>query len=101
MDPSFQQFMYGAFQIFITAAVGATGWFVRGLSTRQDLQQQALLDLERKLHETEVELPRHYVRKADLEALMKDIRDHQSEAWRDVREHLIRIEQKIEGKADK
>ena len=65
------------------AAIGAGGWFAREL-------WGAVKDLRKDLHEIEVDLPKSYVRKDDLDKRM----DH-------IEGMFQRIYDKLDGKADK
>jgi hypothetical protein len=65
------------------AAIGAGGWFGREL-------WGAVKDLRKDLHEVEVDLPKSYVRKDDLDKRM----DH-------IEGMFQRIYDKLDGKADK
>ena len=65
------------------AAIGAGGWFAREL-------WGAVKDLRSDLHEIEVDLPKSYVRKDDLDKRM----DH-------IEGMFQRIYDKLDGKADK
>ena len=65
------------------AAIGAGGWFGREL-------WGAVKDLRKDLHEVEVDLPKSYVRKDDMDKRM----DH-------IETMFQRIYDKLDGKADK
>jgi predicted dehydrogenase len=65
------------------AAIGAGGWFGREL-------WGAVKDLRKDLHEVEVDLPKSYVSKLDMDKRM----DH-------IEGMFQRIYDKLDGKADK
>ena len=65
------------------AAIGAGGWFAREL-------WGAVKELRSDLHDLEVDLPKSYVRKDDLDKRM----DH-------IESMFQRIYDKLDGKADK
>jgi hypothetical protein len=65
------------------AAIGVGGWFARQL-------WDSVQDLKKDLHEIEVDLPKNYVMKDDLDKRMSHIEDM-----------FQRIYDKLDGKADK
>ena len=69
--------------IVTVAAIGSGGWFAREL-------WGAVKDLRKDLHDIEIDLPRSYVSKLDLDKRM----DH-------IETMFQRIYDKLDGKADK
>lgn len=69
--------------IIATIAIGVGGWFARSL-------WEAVAKLKNDLHQLEVDLPSNYIRKDEFADGMKEIKDM-----------LIRITDKLDGKADK
>jgi hypothetical protein len=65
----------------LLACIG--GWLLRTV-------WDAVQELKKDLHELEVELPQHYVTKADLAPMLMDIK-----------QALVRIEARLDEKADK
>lgn len=80
-DPIFSQ-LWWLEHVWI-AFVGLGWWLFRQIWA-------AMNQLKTDLHVLEVELPKQYVRKSDLDSTLTDIRDH-----------LVRIENKIDRKVDK
>ena len=64
-------------------AVAVFGWFARELWV-------AVKDLKEDIHEIEVDLPSHYLRK-----------DEFAEGMKEIKEMLMKISDKLDGKADK
>jgi hypothetical protein len=73
----------GIMNMVTVAAIGAGGWFAREL-------WGAVKDLRKDLHEVEVDLPKSYVSKLDMDKRM----DH-------IEGMFQRIYDKLDGKADK
>jgi hypothetical protein len=69
--------------IIATIAIGVGGWFGRSLWDAVD-------KLKNDLHQLEVDLPSNYIQ-----------RDQFSEGMKEIKEMLIRISDKLDGKADK
>ena len=69
--------------IIAGGAIGVGGWFARQL-------WDSVQDLKKDVHQIEVDLPRHYVMKDDLDKRMSHIEDM-----------FQRIYDKLDGKADK
>lgn len=69
--------------IIATIAIGVGGWFGRSL-------WEAVDKLKNDLHQLEVDLPSNYLRKDEFQESMREIKDM-----------LIRISDKLDGKADK
>ncbi len=69
--------------IVAAVSIGSGGWFAREL-------WGAVKDLRQKVHEIEVDLPKSYVSKADIDKRM----DH-------IETMFQRIWDKLDGKADK
>jgi len=69
--------------IVTVAAIGSGGWFAREL-------WGAVKDLRKDLHDIEIDLPKSYVSKLDLDKRM----DH-------IETMFQRIYDKLDGKADK
>ena len=67
----------------IAAGLAGVGWFARQV-------WEAVADLRRDIHEIEVELPRSYARKDDMDKRMQHIEDM-----------FQRIYDKLDNKADK
>lgn len=63
--------------------VGIGGWLMKTM-------WDAVQELKRDLHDLEVELPREYVAKVDLTSMLSEIK-----------QALIRIEARLDEKADK
>lgn len=80
---SFGEFLFWAFQAVLTLLVGVLGWFLRDM--KEDLKA-----LANRLQTQEVDLPKSYIRKSDLDAKLTEIG-----------QRLIRIEDKLDHKADK
>ena len=71
------------FNLAAGAAIGVGGWFARQL-------WDSVQDLKDDVHKIEVDLPRNYVMKDDLDKRMSHIEDM-----------FQRIYDKLDGKADK
>lgn len=69
--------------IIATIAIGVGGWFGRSL-------WEAVDKLKNDLHQLEVDLPSNYIRK-----------DEFADGMKEIKEMLIRIDDKLNGKADK
>jgi hypothetical protein len=69
--------------IIATIAIGVGGWFGRSLWDAVD-------KLKNDLHQLEVDLPSNYIQ-----------RDQFFEGMKEIKEMLVRISDKIDGKADK
>jgi len=75
--------MQNLLNIFSVAAVAAGGWFAREM-------WGAVKELRQDLHEIEIDLPKSYVSKLDMDKRM----DH-------IETMFQRIYDKLDGKADK
>lgn len=71
------------FNVIIGLVLGVGGWFAREL-------WGAVKELQKDVHQLEVDLPSHYVRK-----------DEMSEYMREIREMIQRIYDKLDEKVDK
>ena len=69
--------------IIATIAIAVGGWFGRSLWDAVD-------KLKNDLHQIEVDLPNNYIQKNQF-----------SEGMKEIKEMLIRISEKLDGKADK
>jgi hypothetical protein len=69
--------------IVATVAVAVGGWFGRSLWDAVD-------KLKNDLHQIEVDLPNNYIQKNQF-----------SDGMKEIKEMLIRISEKLDGKADK
>lgn len=69
--------------IIATIAIAVGGWFGRSLWDAVD-------KLKNDLHQIEVDLPNNYIQKNQF-----------SEGMKEIKEMLIRISDKLDGKADK
>ena len=72
------------------AAIAAGGWFAREI-------WGAVKELQRDLHEIEVDLPKSYVSKMDLDKRM----EHIEAMFQRIYDKIERVEIKLDGKADK
>lgn len=72
------------------AAIAAGGWFAREI-------WGAVKELQRDLHEIEVDLPKSYVSKLDLDKRM----EHIEAMFQRIYDKIERVEIKLDGKADK
>jgi len=71
-------------------AIAAGGWFAREI-------WGAVKELQRDLHEIEVDLPKSYVSKLDLDKRM----EHIEAMFQRIYDKIERVEIKLDGKADK
>jgi hypothetical protein len=69
--------------IIATVAIAVGGWFGRSLWDAVD-------KLKNDLHQIEVDLPNNYIQKNQF-----------SDGMKEIKEMLIRISEKLDGKADK
>lgn len=69
--------------IVATVAIAVGGWFGRSLWDAVD-------KLKNDLHQIEVDLPNNYIQKNQF-----------SDGMKEIKEMLIRISEKLDGKADK
>jgi hypothetical protein len=69
--------------IIATVAIAVGGWFGRSLWDAVD-------KLKSDLHQIEVDLPNNYIQKNQF-----------SDGMKEIKEMLIRISEKLDGKADK
>lgn len=69
--------------IIATVAIAVGGWFGRSLWDAVD-------KLKNDIHQIEVELPKNYIQKNQF-----------SDGMKEIKEMLIRISEKLDGKADK
>lgn len=72
------------------AAVAAGGWFAREI-------WGAVKELRKDLHELEVDLPKSYVSRNDLDKRM----EHIEAMFQRIYDKIERVEVKLDGKADK
>lgn len=72
------------------AAIAAGGWFAREI-------WGAVKELQRDLHDIEVDLPKSYVSKLDLDKRM----EHIEAMFQRIYDKIERVEIKLDGKADK
>ena len=72
------------------AAIAVGGWFAREI-------WGAVKELQRDLHEIEVDLPKSYVSKLDLDKRM----EHIEAMFQRIYDKIERVEIKLDGKADK
>ena len=72
------------------AAIATGGWFAREI-------WGAVKELRRDLHELEIDLPKSYVSKDDLDKRM----DHIEAMFQRIYDKIERVEVKLDGKADK
>ena len=76
--------------IIFTAIIGAAGWFARQL-------WEAVRALKEDLHQIEVDLPIHYVRREELDKRM----DHIEAMFQRIYDKIERGEGKLNEKADR
>ena len=76
--------------IIFTAVVGAAGWFARQM-------WDAVRALKEDLHQLEVDLPIHYVRRQELDKRM----DHIETMFQRIYDKIERVEGKLNEKMDK
>lgn len=76
--------------IIFTTAIGAAGWFARQL-------WEAVQVLKKDLHQLEVDLPVHYVRREELDKRM----DHIETMFQRIYDKIERVEEKLNAKADR
>jgi len=76
--------------IIFTAVVGAAGWFARQM-------WDAVRALKEDLHQLEVDLPVHYVRRQELDKRM----DHIEAMFQRIYDKIERVEGKLNEKVDK
>jgi len=72
------------------AAIAAGGWFAREI-------WGAVKELRQDIHEIEVDLPKSYVSKMDLDKRM----EHIEAMFQRIYDKIERVEIKLDGKADK
>ena len=82
--------MQSIFNLIGGAAVAAGGWFAREI-------WGAVKELRRDLHELEVDLPKSYVSRDDLDKRM----NHIEAMFQRIYDKIERVEVKLDGKADK
>lgn len=82
--------MQSIFNLIGGAAVAAGGWFAREI-------WGAVKELRKDLHELEIDLPKSYVSKDDLDKRM----DHIEAMFQRIYDKIERVEVKLDGKADK
>ena len=71
-------------------AIGSGGWFAREI-------WGAVKELRKDLHEIEVDLPKTYVSKFDMDKRM----DHIENMFKRIYDKIEKVEDKLDGKADK
>ena len=85
-------------QVLINLGAGAVltacGWFLRKLWEAGERMQQ-------NIHQIEVDLPKHYVRKDELRELIREMKDDHKEDMREIKEICNKIFMKLDEKADK
>jgi 3-isopropylmalate dehydratase small subunit len=67
------------FNLFAGFAIGVGGWLARQL-------WDSVQKLKEDVHQIEVDLPRHYIRKDEFKDVLKEIRDIQAEIFRKIDE---------------
>ena len=72
------------------AAIAAGGWFAREI-------WGAVKELRQDIHEIEIDLPKSYVSKMDLDKRM----EHIEAMFQRIYDKIERVEIKLDGKADK
>ena len=82
--------MQSIFNLVGGAAVAAGGWFAREI-------WGAVKELREDLHELEVDLPKSYVSRDDLDKRM----NHIEAMFQRIYDKIERVEVKLDGKADK
>jgi 3-isopropylmalate dehydratase small subunit len=65
------------FNLFAGLAIGVGGWLARQL-------WDSVQRLKEEVHQIEVDLPRHYIRKDEFKDVLKEIRDIQTEIFRKI-----------------
>ena len=65
------------FNLFAGLAIGVGGWLARQL-------WDSVQRLKEEVHQIEVDLPRHYIRKDEFKDVLKEIRDIQAEIFRKI-----------------
>jgi septal ring factor EnvC (AmiA/AmiB activator) len=79
-----------AFNLVFMAFMAVCGWVIRSV-------HEAVQRLANDIKSLEREVPEKYARKDDLRLMLADIKSDQN----DIKNTLIRIEEKLDGKVDK
>jgi hypothetical protein len=85
-------------QALINIGAGAmltiAGWFLRKL-------WEAGERMQRNIHQIEVDLPKHYVRKDEMRDLLNEMKRDHKEDMKEIKEICNKIFLKLDEKADK